>query len=357
MKSYKPDLVIIDELSLNDQITINVLEKFPQIQYEILKQGKSIQGTASEQYGISSSKRILSLKRNQGKFIERCPGTKEHLCCNYYVANLAVNCHFECTYCFLQSYLNDHNITVYTNIDDFLQEVRGLEFGNGDRKLRIGTGELADSLALDELTGFTGTLVPYFEGQEKVILELKTKGNYIDGLLNTTPNENTVIAWSLNPQNLVETEEIKCSSLQQRLEAAEKCIKHGYSTAFHFDPIILHENWENNYTETIDMLFEIIPSEKVNWISLGVLRFNTAGKSMIQKRFPKTNIIYEEMIKCADGKYRYPQPIRTKIYGLLLERIRKYTENAYVYLCMESTAVWERVFGSNEEPINELNYF
>jgi len=63
------------------------------------------------------------------------------------------------------------------------------------------------------------------------------------------------------------------------------------------------------------------------------------------------------MVKCGDGKYRYPQHVRTGIYRALLERIRKYSDNTYVYLCMESTAVWKRVFGEDSVSLADLNYF
>ncbi|MFC1563310.1 radical SAM protein [candidate division KSB1 bacterium] len=358
MKPYIPDIITVDERSLDDEITGNILDKFPDIPYEIIKEGKKPGTQAVYAREVTKSKKILNLKYNPGKFIERCPGTREHLCCNYYVANLAVNCHFECTYCFLQSYLNDHTITVYTNIGDFFNEINELPSINSDRKLRIGTGELADSLALDELTGFSRYLVPFFGNRDDILLELKTKGDFINNLLAVDPNDSTVIAWSLNPQIIIDKEELKCSSLKERLDSAKECAEYGYKTAFHFDPVILYDGWREDYIDTIDMLFEHIPADNIQWISMGVLRFNSAGKTIIRTRFPKTNIIYEEMVKCRDGKYRYPQPVRTDLYKTLFERIRKYSDDSlYVYLCMESKAVWERVFGNKSNLIAGIKNF
>ena len=48
------------------------------------------------------------------------------VCCNYYVVNLSKNCIFDCSYCFLQDFLNNNPLQVaYVNIEDLLQELEG----------------------------------------------------------------------------------------------------------------------------------------------------------------------------------------------------------------------------------------
>ena len=217
MKSFIPGYICIDEASIDDPVTERVLSRFQHIPYEIINNGSS--SPPHNERGsdtITKGKRVLYLQRSRGPFIERCPGTKNALCCNYFVANLALNCHFDCTYCYLQSYLNTQRITVNTNLHDFLAEVEDLAAANKGHNIRIGTGELADSLALDEMTGFSKEIVPVFSRYTNVLLELKTKGDYVDNLLSVDPNGRTVIAWSLNPQNIIDSEEYKTASLHWR---------------------------------------------------------------------------------------------------------------------------------------------
>lgn len=343
MKNYIPDFIYVDECTLDDKITLNVLEKYPSTEYQIIPSGSKKKDKLTGE--ISKDKKILHLRHNNAHFIERCPGTNELLCCNYFTANIAMNCHFDCTYCFLQSYLNDQSITIYTNMDKFLNEVKDLDSRTNGQNIRIGTGELADSLGLDELTGFSKLLVPKFNDFKNIVLEFKTKSNYIDNLLECKENKNTVISWSVNPPIIVSNEEHKCSSLDQRLEAAKKSSEMGYQVAFHFDPIILHDNWEENYKETVDRIFSYVSPKSVEWISLGVLRFSPASKEVIRQRFSNTKIIFEEMVMCQDGKLRYPQPVRNKMYRHISECIKSYDERLFTYLCMESTAVWNKVYG------------
>ena len=257
----------------------------------------------------------------------------------------------------MQSYLNTQNITIHTNLTDFIEEVRELVQLHPGNSFRIGTGELADSLALDEITGFSTEIVPCFAEFDSVLLELKTKGNYVDNLLSVDPKGKTVIAWSLNPQSLINKEEHKTASFHDRLTAARLCKDAGYKIAFHFDPIIIHEGWEENYRSVIEMMFDYVDPEDILWISLGVLRFTTAGKTAIQKRFPNTDIIYSEMVQCSDGKLRYLQPVRGEIFRKMRSWIIEKSPDAYVYLCMEGQAVWNRVYGEDHPLNQEIAHF
>ena len=355
MKSFVPEYIYIEEASVNDRLTECVLEKFRTIPYEIIPDysGNSLFETDS----VARGKRTLVLKRLKGPFIERCPGTRFALCCNYYVAHLAVNCHFDCTYCCLQSYLNKRTIIVHTNLSDFLSEVEMLVSQYPDQQLRLGTGELADSLALDEFTEFTKEIIPPLSRYTNLLLELKTKGNFIKNLLDIEQKERCVIAWSLNPQRIIEAEEHKTASLIERLEAARQCNRAGYKLAFHFDPIILFDGWEAEYRQVVNLLFEYVHPDDILWISLGGLRFTPAGKTIIYNRFPQSPIIYGEFIQCPDGKYRYLQPVRTEVYRTMCSWLFEKAPGAFIYLCMESPAVWERVYGGKNEAFKQIRQF
>ena len=72
---------------------------------------------------------------------------------------------------------------------------------------RIGTGEITDSLALEPYTGMVGELIPYFAEQPNVLLELKTKSDCVDSLLAIDPKGRVVVAWSMNPQTVIDLDE------------------------------------------------------------------------------------------------------------------------------------------------------
>ncbi len=245
-------------------------------------------------------------------------------------------------YCYLQEYQNFAGIILPTNIDEFLHRISS-QIRASNKVFRIGTGEFTDSLALDHISGFSKNLIKFFSERKNVLFEFKTKTSNIDNLLNEKSSDNIVIAWSINPQNVVDKNEIYSASLRQRIQSAAKCQQARYPLAFHFDPIIYYSGWEKDYSRTIEMLFSEIKPEKVKWISLGTLRFKRDLKTVIENRFPQNNILDEEMILGFDGKLRYPDFIRIEIYRKMIKLLGKCGINKKkIYLCMESSEIWRK---------------
>ena len=106
------------------------------------------------------------------------------VCCNYYVVNLSKNCIYDCSYCFLQNFLDNNPLqVVFVNIEDLFQELEDVFTRFPDRSFRVGTGEITDSLALDSLVPYSQLLVPFFNRQKNAVLELKTKSDCVENLL------------------------------------------------------------------------------------------------------------------------------------------------------------------------------
>ncbi len=293
---------------------------------------------------LAKGKQELLLCNNKGRFFKSCPGTKEYVCCGYQVLNIGMNCPMDCVYCILQAYLNNPLLSFFVNVDDLLVELDTVFKKDSEKFWRIGTGEFTDSLALDRLTGLSRILVNYIGGKKQAILELKTKTAEIDNLRDLQHHDRTIVAWSLNSPQIIAREELHTASLEQRLAAAAQCSEWGYKIAFHFDPIIYHQDWREGYAETIDMLFRSVPKEKIVWISLGCLRFLPSLRTIAGKRFPNCRFFAEEFVEGLDGKIRYFRTQRIEMYRYLYEKIQQISPETFVYLCMESDEIWQDVF-------------
>jgi spore photoproduct lyase len=228
-------------------------------------------------------------------------------------------------------------------LDDFFEEFDKL-YKKIKKPIRIGTGEFCDSLALDEITEYSKKLIPYFK-DKNVFFELKTKSDKIKNLLQINASPNVVISWSLNPQSIIEKEELAASSLEERLLAAKMVKEKGYLLGFHFDPIIHSDNWQDLYKKLIDKLYAAV-SPPFAWISLGTLRSHRSLKTINEIRFPKSDIFYGELFLSEDKKLRYPKFLREEIYKNILEWIKAYDEHTPVYLCMEGKDNWG-ILGKN----------
>ena len=182
---------------------------------------------------------------------------------------------------------------LFANLDDAIQQLTEHLNDSPDHIHRIGTGEFTDSLLLDPLIHLSEHLVPFFAAQPRAILELKTKTAQVDLLEKMDHRGQTIVAWSLNPSEVIAREEAGAATLEERLGAAKRCQGWGYRVAFHFDPLLAYPGWQKGYREVVERLFSAVDPGGIAWISLGTLRFMPALKTVIQQRYPNTSILDE----------------------------------------------------------------
>jgi spore photoproduct lyase len=344
MIPYRPDLVLVQDRSWQDSATHEIVARLQGIET------RTIQNLDS---GLDA-KNTLVLMRYPGKFLKKCQGAGAEICCNYFTISYAWNCHIECAYCILQSYLKQDALLVCTNIEELLDEVTTTLAQFPRRIYRIGSGELADSLALDHITCYSRKIIPFFAALPNGILELKTKTDQIANLKDLDHKGHTIISWSMNSNRVCRNEEPKAASFDERLAAAVQCQKWGYALGFHFDPLIYYEGWEEEYREAVNAIFRAVNPDKVAWISLGSLRFTPHLRDSVRRRFPESKLPYGEFIPGHHGKLRYFRPIREEMYRTMKSWIHAVAPQVMVYLCMESRLVWERSFGASPRNLGEM---
>ncbi|MFH1359842.1 MAG: spore photoproduct lyase family protein [Candidatus Omnitrophota bacterium] len=274
--------------------------------------------------------RNLFIVKESFDHLKKCPCSLRAVSCGYHILNLGFGCPYECTYCYLQDYINSPGIVLPANIEDFFQAASGIK-----RKMRLGSGEFTDSLVFDPITRYSQEIVEFFRRKPQVTFEFKTKSTNIDLLLKTQPAKNIVISWSVNPESIACENEFYAPSVGERLQAAQHCENAGYKIGFHFDPIIKTRTWENDYRQLVDRIFDSVDAKNIAWISLGTLRLRPSLKKAIENRFPDNSILNEELYVGFDDKLRYDDKIRQEIYGKMNDWITKRSRKVWVYLCME----------------------
>lgn len=343
MSTYVPDEVWVERAELDSPMAQTVLARLGERPVRLVDDPSGVPAAS-----FAAGKRVLVLQRHRGSFLRYCPaGTPGLVCCNYLTVNLASNCPFDCSYCFLQEYLADNRpLRVFTNVDDALAEIDAVLGARPDRSFRVGTGELTDSLALDPLTGLSRRLVPFFAARPNGLLELKTKSAAVDELLSLDPAGRVVVSWSVNGAAIIDSEEHGTATLDERLDAARRLESAGYRLGFHFDPLIEGEGWEDGYRDTVSAIFASVRPASVAWVSLGSLRLTPALENRIRARGGAQRVLGGELVPGADGKSRVWRGLRTRMYRFVAERVRAAAPDVPLYLCMETGPVWEDVMGS-----------
>ena len=233
------------------------------------------------------------LKRYKGQFLRFCPGTRHYRCCGYRIAHIGENCPVGCSYCILQAYFQDRLLKVWANQEDLYAELGKALSANPEHRLRMGTGEFTDSLALEPLTGVASGLVEFLGEYPNACLELKSKVVDLSWLPMVKRSDRVLPAWSMNAPRIVAEQEGLAASLEERLRAARHCASLGFRICLHFDPIIRFPGWDDpkvGYPATVEMIRDHLTPEQVAYISLGSFRFMPQLKSVIEANHPKQRI-------------------------------------------------------------------
>lgn len=349
--------IFIDQNSAESAVAQRVREIFPHTQIEIVteKPFPDASGILSSNE-FSRSKRLLYVTEHKGHFFKRCPGAKPGLaCCNYFVLNLGLQCNMNCSYCYLQSYINTPLLTIYSNIDRALTELKEVADRYPQHTYRVGTGETTDSLSLDEITLYSRKLISFFKKYPRWTLELKTKSSKVDQFLDVEHAGNVICGWSMNPQNIIEREEHLTANLSQRLDAAGKCLSKKFKLSFHLDPMIWHPEWKESYCELVEKISSMFSPEDAEYITVGALRFQPEQRHMMRERFGLKSLVTQaEVFQGKDGKMRYDIEVRNEMFEFIRNQFLSKSRAWRVSLCMEVPETWSMTMASTPRQIPEL---
>ncbi|HCL56246.1 MAG TPA: hypothetical protein DHW82_04460 [Spirochaetia bacterium] len=298
-----------------------------------------------------NQKKNLFLTEKKGGFVKPCPCTPQAVCCGYHNVNLVEGCPFICNYCALDVYLDFPATKVFVNLSDFERELD--EYEKNHPFLRLGTGELSDSLVWDPIFPYSEYLLDVFSRYPHIIFEYKTKSANVKHFpFNSGKYRNILISFSVNTLRKISEEETLVSGLNERIESAKSVRDKGYKVGFHFDPIYYYDGFEKDYEETVEQIFSQFAPQDIGWVSLGVIRFAPDLKEALYQR--NTKILDMEMFPAHfDGKMRVFYPIRKKIFQFLIQKLTPFTDK--IYLCMEPFHMWEEL-GLNPASLNQRIY-
>lgn len=349
-RDFWPDTIYLTEESKDTTLTKRILDRLPSDTTVI-----DLADDKDPSKSFNQGKKSLILKPYKGSWLKSCPGTQEHVCCNLWIVNPGEGCPMDCTYCYLQSYLKRNpSLKLYTNTDEMIAAIEEQADKHPERLFRVGTGELIDSLVWDDLTDLSKELVPFFASKENLVLELKTKSDIVDNLLELDHKGKTVVSWSVNAKTVSQNDEAETASLEKRIEAAQKVAEAGYRVGLHFDPLIYFDGWEDEYSEAIKYIFSKLSVVDVAWVSVSTLRYKKEMQNIMIERFPESQIPYGEQFMGVDNKRRYIQPIRAKMTNFVWKELKSIDEEMPVYMCMESSAMWKMVTGGAPVRDSEL---
>ena len=360
---WKPKEIIVNEKVKNDQATRYFIARCKGVPVTYVNNGRSTNIVANSKVLQSSGTKMLDKIVAGKQIVYISPaGTAvdqfdmpddRMLCPHFDRLKLASNgCFYQCDWCYLKlTYRAAFPfITVkaeYNKIKDQLVK----RLAKTSDPVIFNSGELADSLAMDHLTGAGREFIPWFGNTANGYLFMLTKSDNVDDILDLDHKGRTIVSWSMNHDSISRKFEIGAPAFERRLHAAEKVQKAGYPLRIRLDPIVPFDGWKEAYAETIKSIFEKVSPERM---TIGTLRFEKGFYGMRNNIFttgPELPGILDNMEPMFEpklfdglkspksGKYSFSEDKRTEIFKFVINKIRKYSD-CKIALCKESANVW-----------------
>jgi spore photoproduct lyase len=237
---WVPNEIIVHETVINDPVTVNILSQCPNVPVTYVGNGRA-ENVVQASNTIKCAGRTMLNKIIAGKqivFIAPAPGVVDEfkikddrlLCPHFERLKLASNgCFYMCDWCYLKLTYRAQRpfITVRAEYDKIKNQLKR-RLRKSSTSVMFNSGELADSLSMEHLTGAMREFIPWFGLSGNGYLFMLTKSDNVDGILSLPHNGHTIIAWSINNEAVSRQFEIGAPDFDQRLEAAYKVQQAGY---------------------------------------------------------------------------------------------------------------------------------
>lgn len=247
-------------------------------------------------------------------------------------------CPYGCSFCYLsgtQGVRFSPTVKIFVNLDEILGEIDRIARRLG-REEAFYLGKLQDGMALDPLTGYSRTMIPFFADHPYARLRILSKGADFDNVLDLDHRGRTILCWSLNPPAVRQDYELVTPTVGDRLGTMRRCAEAGYPIRVMLMPIIPIPDWRRHYDE---LLGELLTSIKLDRITLGGICSYGPALQLMEAKLGRGNLISRSLTVLEnapdDGRTRYPRERRAEIYGHLLNTIKRLRPELTCALCME----------------------
>jgi DNA repair photolyase len=265
-------------------------------------------------------------------------------CPNYWHFSPYGFCPYGCKYCYLAGTPGvkfSPSVKIYVNLPEMLSEIDHVARRQG-RPTAFYLGKLQDALALDPLTAYATTLVPFFAQHLWARLTLLTKSAHVDRLLDLEHRGHTMLSWSVNPPEVSTIFEETVPGIDERLKAMCRVAEQGYPVRAVMMPIIPIDGWQDVYTAFTERLLETVPIQR---LTLGGICIYRGARELMERKMGKGNAVSAHIDggshTAGDGRARYHRRLRSEVYSLIIEGARRLRPDLELALCLEEKALWE----------------
>ena len=280
---------------------------------------------ADPQKRFYASKKILILGVKKDLRLLNCSPSAD------YRLIIGTSCPGFCEYCYLADSLGERVFPrVYINLDEILQPLLTILRNNHDQKTTSEISSSGDPLATEHLTGLLSKTIEILAEEPNARLRVVTKFPWVEPLLALKHNGNTFFRFSFNSEYVINTFEHGTASLKERIDSMQKLGAANYPLGAIIAPIILYDNWQQDYYNLIKDLAKYLP--QLETFELITFRFSNRAQMKIFTRFPHSKLPFPKngIRHKAFGKYVYDEENQQKIKSFFIETLSTFFPQSHI---------------------------
>ena len=321
-------LLYIEEKVINHPRTKSIQNIFPKAEIVPINNYKSI-FQQKINWPTSQTRIIAQLEGNAVVEAPTWYGHSDH----GFFFKTTLNCIFDCQYCYLKWAFKNHFPVHFVNYQDIQDQIATKidkrQKDNPKKTMRWYASDRSDTQWFDAFLWWNKTFFPFFDNFTNIMVESRTKAYDISSLLTIESPTNFEIAYSLNPQILINKYEKWTAPLATRITNINKLLNHWYKVWIRCMPVLPVPNYQEIYEQFLQYLTTNIDVQKIYSFFVGWLMYTDEDYKKIKQKEPWLDILYR-LEKSPDWFRRESKSIRNSIYNLF----KKYIPNCQI--CMDN---------------------
>lgn len=323
---FLPKAVYYEKESENYELGKELLQKYREkgiecIEIENHNNIEEMRKKSNSEFPQMKQNLIIGIRKTH-KFVPN------HKTSDFLVPYTSSGCIAMCLYCYLVCNYNKCSyLRLFVNREQMLNKIKKVANEN-DKNLTFEIGSNSDLVLENTITGNLNWTIENFKDNPKGLLTFPTKFDMVDPILSLEHRGKVIVRMSVNPKEIIRTIEIGTSPLENRVKAINKLKDAGYKLGILIAPVILVENWKEQYTELVKYLAENLSQQVKQEVFFEIIfmTYSYVHRMINQEAFPKQTNLYNKEIMTGRGrgKYTYNKEVRLEAEIFLRDLMQKY---------------------------------
>ena len=324
---FNPQEIYYEKDIENYELGRDLLEKYKDIPKIVIENHNNIEEMRKKQNSeFKDMKRNLIIGiRKTHKFVEN------HKVSDFLVPYTSSGCTAMCLYCYLVcNYNKCAYLRLFVNREEMLEKIIKTS-ENSEKELTFEIGSNSDLILENTITNNLNWTIKNFSKVSKGYLTFPTKFSMVDSICNIDHNGRVIVRMSINPEKIIREIEIGTSSLDARIKAINKLREANYKVGILIAPVIMIDNWKEEYENLIKYLKEKLSNEakKDIFFEIIFMTYSYVHRMINKEAFPNSVDLFNSNIMTGrgKGKYMYKSIVKEEGEKFFRDKLKRYFPN------------------------------